>query len=144
MELQLTISAAAVAWYAAIVATLSLGVSLFVALRDRPRITVVGRPGYKVTSPAGGYNPNKLYIMVNVANRGRRPVTVEKAFLQMKSKPHAILTDSLLRGPQELREGRSVTFLVEQEGIDFANVKAVVAIDQTGRHWKGSLRREKG
>lgn len=142
MDGEITISASVVAWYAAIVATASLGVSAFLAFRDRARIVVKGSLNYKVTTTAGGYDPSKLYMIVTVANRGRRPVTIEKVFLQMKEKPHSILADSLSRGPSEISEGKSVTFLCEQLGSELDRVKKIVAIDQTGRHWNGDLKND--
>lgn len=138
--MDITITASAVAWYAAVVSTCSMTVSGFVALRDRARLKVEARTGYTVMDSVVGYQKDKLYIMVTVSNAGRRPVTLGNVVLLRKRRfkgGHHILTDSFLRGPTELPEGKSATFLVEQTLISPAEIRCAVAYDQAGRRWKG-------
>ena len=141
-DITITISANTAAWYAAIVATLALIMSGITAWRDRARIKVVARAGYRVTG-GGGYNPNKDYILFTICNKGRRPRTIEKVgWATRQGIPKNFITsDSIHRLPQELTEGRSCTYMAEQEGVDFDNVKYVWAIDQTGKEYKGKLER---
>ena len=133
----ITISASVVAWYGAVVATIGLLTSLYVALRDRPRIRIKTRADYVIHGAAGPYDPTKTYIMVTVSNAGRRPVTITHVYLtHYKIKQHSLLTDALVRGPTEITEGKAASFLVEQDALDLADIKAVNVIDATGREWK--------
>lgn len=61
-NVNITITAEVVAWYGAVVGTGSLVVSGLGAWRDRARIVVTARPGYKALN-APGYSPDKLYAM---------------------------------------------------------------------------------
>jgi len=142
--MELTITATAVAWYAAIVSTCSLTISAYVALRDRARLKVEASPDYLVTGSAVGYDPNKRYILVTVASSGRRPVTIEKVALMKKEglRGHHLLADSL-KGPRELTEGKSTTYLLEQDLVNFDEIDHAVAIDSTGRHWRGKVGKPK-
>jgi len=140
--MDITITASAVAWYAAVVSTCSMAVSVFVALRDRARLKVEARTGYTVMDSVAGYQKDKLYIMVTVANAGRRPVTLGNVALLRKRRfkgGHHLLTDSFLRGPTELPEGKSATFLVEQAQINLTEIRCAIAYDQAGRQWRGRL-----
>jgi len=108
--MNLTITADVVAWYAVIVATVGIAVNGYSAWRDRARLLVTARAGYRVTPGPHPYSPEKLYLSVPVANRGRRPATVEKVWLTTKGKKQGglLLSDSILGGPRKLEEGRSI------------------------------------
>jgi hypothetical protein len=137
----ITISAEAVAWYGAIVGTGSLAVSALNAWRDRPRVRVTADAGYRIQGgEERGYSPDKLYISVTVANRGRRPVTIEKVWFDTSEPgrgPHILLHDSLLSGSRELAEGKATTYLADQALVDLRQLTRVTVSDQTGRTWSG-------
>jgi hypothetical protein len=136
----ITITADVVAWYAAIVGTLALAVNVYLAWRDRAHLTVTARSGYRVTPGAHSYSPDKLYINVTVANRGRRPTTVSRVWLTRKGEPGALLlSESFLPGSRELKEGTSTLYVVDQSGIDLDEVEYVYASDEAGRQWRGRL-----
>jgi hypothetical protein len=138
----LTITADVVAWYAAIVATISVAVNAYGAWRDRSHLVVTARSGYRVTAGAHGYSPEKLYISVTVANRGRRPATVSHVWLDVKGMEEKILlNDSLLHGSRELKEGAATTYALDQSSVQLENVNYVYAGDQTGRKWRGRLKK---
>jgi hypothetical protein len=138
--MKITITADVVAWYAAIVATISVAVNAYGAWRDRAHLVVTARAGYRVTPGAHPYSPEKLYISVTVANRGRRPTTVSHVWLLLKgTKEMTLLDDSFLQGSRELKEGTSTNYLLDQNLIRPENVKYVYAGDQTGRKWRGRL-----
>ncbi len=129
------------AWYAAIVATSALGVQIWTAWRDRAQIVVTGQAGMRVT-PGGPYDPQKEYILITVANRGRRPRTIEKVGLKVHSedKPFLIAADSAIKGHVELREGQSDQWVVEQAQLSLDQVEYVWAIDATGKEFRGKLK----
>ena len=139
-DITITISASTVAWYAAIVATLSLAMNGLKAWRDRARIVVTARAGYRV-SGGGAYDPNKDYIVLIVYNKGRRPKTIENVGLRRRTgkTKYLIAYDSVLKGPQELAEGRSFSWMIEQEGFDLDNIEYAWALDQTGKYYRGKL-----
>jgi hypothetical protein len=139
------ISADVVAWYAAIVGTGSLAVSALNAWRDRPRIKVSADAGNKVHG-ASAYSPDKLYISVTVANRGRRPVTISKVWFDTKTHnpergPHLLLSDSFLPAFREVAEGKATHYLMDQTDIDLNDLGRVVVADLTGRTWSGKFRK---
>jgi len=140
-NITIEISATAVAWYGAIVGTLALIINGLVAWRDRPRIVVNGRAGYKVTS-GGSYDTNEEYIAITVANRGRRPRTIDRVGFKLRTgKPakNILAVDSMLKGPQELTEGRSCTWYVKQREINLEDIEYIWAYDQTGKEFQGKL-----
>jgi len=134
-EVSIEISASMVAWYAAIVATASIIINGLIAWRDRARIVVTGRPGMKI-HPG---DPNKTFILIIVANHGRRPKTIDKVGFKLRSGKHIMAADSHIKGPQELTEGRSFTWMMDQDKVDLGNIDYVWAYDQTGKELKGEL-----
>lgn len=138
--MEITISATAVAWYAALVGTFSLVVSGYVAFRDRARVRVKARSGCKVSGTGSPYDPSKLYVIVTVANIGRRTVTIQAvSLLRRDSEKVQLVLDESIREGREISEGKSTTFVTDQEGLDLENISGVVAYDQVGRSWRGSL-----
>jgi hypothetical protein len=89
--MSVTITANEVAWYAAVVATAAVGGNAYRAWRDRARLVVSACSGYRVTPGPHPYSPDATYIWITVANPGRRPATVEKAWLTMKGRKGAYL-----------------------------------------------------
>jgi hypothetical protein len=141
----ITISADVVAWYAAIIGTGSLAVSALNVWRDRPRIKVSADAGNRVHG-VSAYSPDKLYISVTVANRGRRPVTISKVWFDTRNHnpergPHMLLSDSFLQGAREVAEGKATHYLMDQTDIDLNDLTRVVVADLTGRTWSGKLRK---
>lgn len=125
-----------VAWYGAIVSTLGFFLALYVALRDRPRLKIGVQPNMKSYGETG-YRTDKLYVVVTVSNSGRRPVTVTGVgFSQRRRAGDILLSDSLREGPREITEGKSTSYLAEQEGLPLSNLDRVVVRDATGRVWK--------
>jgi len=74
-----TITANTVAWYGAVVSTVALVISAINVVRDRARVIVWAQVGMRLMGTGGGYKPNTDYILITVANRGRRPRTIENA-----------------------------------------------------------------
>ena len=65
------------------------------------------------------YDSNKTYLVITVANSGRRPVTISRVWLSKNSEdtPALLLTDSF-GGERELQEGKSTTYLGVEENIE--------------------------
>ena len=79
---RLEISASAVAWYGAIVATIGILVSLYNVLRDRARIKIKYQEDMQIIGPQTVYDSNKTYFNITVINKGRRPVNITKAAIR--------------------------------------------------------------
>ena len=78
---------------------------------------------------------------MNVANRGRRPVTIKTVgFRLCKGKGELLLDDALRGGPVEITEGKSHPFAANQEKFPFADVRLTVVMDLTGRTWRKRVR----
>jgi hypothetical protein len=125
-----------VAWYAAVVSTLGFFLALYVALRDRPRLRISVQPNMRrFGSPV--YDEDKFYVVVTVANIGRRPLTVGLVgFTQRRKGGDIILTDSTREGAKDIPEGKSATYLAEQAALPLTNLKHVLVRDNAGRIWK--------
>ena len=94
-----------VAWYGAIVATLSLIMSFFVVVRDRGRIKIeISKKQHIIGDPA--IDSNDIYVSVYVINRGRRPVVIEEVGFIQKSNFNntCVILDSLKKGKVTLDE----------------------------------------
>jgi hypothetical protein len=142
--LNLTITGEAVAWWGAITGTVALTVNVYLAWRDSARLRIVVAPGMRLMSPLAGYPADKSYISVDVANRGRRPITVTKAwFVLARSQNKGLIIDSVRGGPKELSEGQGTSWLAREDSLGPAIIKGIVVEDQTGRRWKKRLRRIK-
>lgn len=140
-EIAMEISVDVVAWYGAIVGTLAVIISGWVAWRDRARIVVTARVLPPIR-PRGPNDPTKDYISINVANRGRRPKTIDLVGFKHRTSgrtKNVLAVDSASKGPQELTEGRSLSWLVEYGGIDLEDIEYAWASDQTGKEFRGKL-----
>jgi hypothetical protein len=132
-----------IAVYGAIVATASIAVSLYVAFRDRAYIKISLTRGMKIKGPdSSSYDPNKTYANISVANRGRRPVTITHVSFQLDGVNHLLLTDSFTQSARELTEGKSTSYLVQEDGIEWPRVRRIVISDATGRTYRKCVPRK--
>jgi len=144
--MNITITGDAVAWYGAIVATASAFVGGYAIWRDRAKLTISARPDMKISESIGNYSKDATYIVIEVANVGRRAIHLRQLpFLKLKGKKTAGL---VVKGPWQprdhLEEGESATMLCKQEGMDLTQVTCVVVKYATGKAWKGRIKKKKG
>src|SRR5579884_1625798 len=98
-QISITISAEAVAWYGAVVSAIGFLLSGYIALRDRPRLSISIDPNMRVKN-VPSYDPRKTYINITVRNRGRRPVKIQTVYLKLlgaKAAELMLVGDSLLQ-----------------------------------------------
>lgn len=141
-----SVSTKVVAWYGAIVATITLLILGFNTWRDRARIKVSAKCGWRIFGPSPiPYDQSKDYIGITVINKGRRSVTITKAGLKLKKGKHEwlIAADSMMYKQRELTEGKSCDFLIEQEQVDLNNIDYAWACDATGKTYKGKVSKNK-
>ncbi len=114
-EISIQISASSVAWYGAIVATLSAGITLWNVWRDRARIRV------KISHaliPHPIVNGVRSGFSVTIYNHGRRVVIIDKVYLKFTDGESLVfLSDSNFVGgtsglPRSLGEGESHTVVI--------------------------------
>lgn len=136
--IDITVTAEAVAWYAAIVATVGFILSAYMAYRDRAQLRITVSPN--MIALDGPEDEAGACLMVHIANRGRRPVTVDAVGLIPKdpTRGEFLLTDSVQ--PRTITEGKAESYLLrhsilEDQEIHPEDLKRVIVRDQTGRIW---------
>lgn len=141
-DFKIEISASTVAWYAAIVATTSAIFSGLNIWRDRSRIKITLLKNMSFY-PAKPSEEDKRFILVEVANIGRRPMTITHVgFYEIGKKEGGLLGDSFTQGPREIQEGKSTSYSMDQSLINIENLKTVIAIDATGKTYKKKISRK--
>lgn len=112
---KIEISANAVAWYGAIVATIVAVVAVLGYLKDRAKIKV------KISNGLLGYGDrlgDNVQIFIEAINVGRRPVTLKGAGFSLKNKENiVILRPEPINFPYELQEGKSVQIWTDRDGL---------------------------
>jgi hypothetical protein len=136
------ISASTVAWYAAIVATLSAIVSAYNILRDRAKLKIAVRPNMKFYPEEPPYG-DKTYVVVTVTNVGRRPITVTHVWFETPNKADEkmLLADSVKHGSREIGEGKWADYPCVQDQLP-ASLQYVCVSDSTGRTHRKRLSKE--
>lgn len=141
--LHIEISASSVAWYGAIVATISVIASIILGmitlLRDRASIKIKISHGFLVYSPSLSED---LYIFIEAINKGRRPVTLTSLGFKLKNGNNIVFTKSR-ELPKELTEGKSYQEWISKKEIERDCQKLKTSIkyawfkDATGKVYKG-------
>lgn len=140
--LKIEISATTVAWYGAIMATLSIVIALLNYLRDGPKIKIEYRKDMRMVGQ-GLYDSSKTYFNITVINKGRRPINITKAAMRILGfeQKFDLLTDSFLVTRREVltEENPATEFLLQQDLLDFQNAWYIVVYDATGREYRKYL-----
>lgn len=137
--IKIEISANAVAWYGAIVASLSVIFSAYQIWRDSSRIKISLETGLNFYNAAPFYKENIEYIGVSVVNKGRRPIKITHAtFLVLGDEKKLLLTDSFAdHRKQVITEDEPKTqFFIEASLVDLGKIWCIVVTDGAGRDYK--------
>jgi hypothetical protein len=143
-EFTIEISAGAVAWYGAIVASLSFLFSAYQIWRDSARISIELETRLYLYNTEPLYKSNTEYIGVSVINRGRRPLKITHAsFLILGSEGKLLLTDSFANHRAQVltEENPKTQFLVEASLVDMNKVWCVLISDAAGREYKKYIKK---
>jgi hypothetical protein len=138
----LTITASAVAWYAAIVSTVGGIIQVMNYLRDRVKIKIAIRRNMAWTGDP--FRAGKTFTVVIVTNAGRRPVTITQIGEMHLDGSADVYLDIVPPVPCELTEGKYAMANVDQATIRSVDIRHFYACDATGRYHKlkyASLRR---
>lgn len=139
--MNITVSGDAVAWYGAIVATTSVLVGGYAVWRDRAKLKVTASPGMKITESSGDYSKDSTYVLIEVANVGRRGIHLRQLpFFKIKGKKTGgLLVKGRWQPKENLGEGESATMPCIQDGLDLTQITCVVVNDAAGRAWTGRI-----
>jgi hypothetical protein len=132
---KLEITADTVAWYAAIVATLSVFLSILKFWRDRAKIKITLSKNMSMYPSEFG-DENKTFMVVDIANIGQRPITITKVGFETTTDKDILLADSLKKGARELNEGKSTSYLTDESQISFEKLTTIIVFDATGKKYK--------
>ena len=132
----LTISAGAVAWYGAILATVGTFVQLLNFLRDRKSVMIKLKRDMEMLGEGLGPYVGKTIALVTVVNVGRRPLTISTIGLQYDDGVGAIFTDTRPLVPSEIREGQSIQALFDEAGVRFDRILWYEASDVSGTSFR--------
>lgn len=143
-NINIEISASAVAWYAAIIGTISLVTSIYLALRDRAKIRIKYQRDMAVmNSPL--YDRNKTYFNVTVTNIGRRPIRISNTGVRTvgRERKFALFADSVMRHTNKVltEENPYVDFMMEQDEDLLNSAWYIVVYDGTGREYRKYMHR---
>jgi hypothetical protein len=130
----LTITASAVAWYAAITSTVIAFVQTANYLRDRVRVKVKFQRGMETVGDPR-YEGMTL-TMITVSNTGRRPVTITNMGMMYLQNRGAVFPNSTPRIPCELTEGKYLTALINEKEMPFEKIRSFEAYDSAGRTFR--------
>ena len=129
----ITVTASAVAWYAAIMSTIIAAVQTANFLRDRKKVKlellrnmVSGRP----------VDAGKTFAILRVTNAGRRPVTVTHAWLERSGNEAGLLLDARPKLPFQLAEGQQMAVFLDEANANFSTIRRFIVSDSTGRKYK--------
>ncbi len=127
-----------IAIWGGVTGTLGLVISYFAFRRDRAAVSIEILKNMQVAGPiTHPYKKGRDYISFKVANKGRRPFTIEKAgYVFLKKNGGAILNDSMRQGAVELTEGKFTTYLIEQKSVDFSDINYFAVYDVVGNTYK--------
>ena len=131
----LTITASAVAWYAAITSTVIACVQAANYFRDRARVKVQFQRNREIFGDPR--RAGMIFTMVTVTNTGRRPVTITNVGMMYLQNRGAVFTDITPRVPPcELTEGQYLTVLIDEQLMPFDRIRSFEAYDSVGRTFR--------
>jgi hypothetical protein len=145
--IHIDISGTAVAFYGAVLATITATVQIANFLRDRMRLKVevlFNRQiiGDHVCSYGQGFDPRhnlkKLLIQIKVTNVGRRPITLTGiAIIRLfPCMTNIVVMNVTPDVPRELTEGKYVDAFLPQDEINLAEIRSWEASTSTGRTFR--------
>src|SRR5258708_22729607 len=136
-EIPVNISGTAVATYAAVVSTITVGIQLANFIRGRMKVRVRVRHDMQIA----GYskrNANDTLTTMTVTNMGRRPVTITsvEAKRLFPCKTHYVFSLVNPSLPRELMKGQYVQAIVKKDGLDLKNISTWEAHTSAGKTFR--------
>jgi hypothetical protein len=127
-----------IAIWGGVTGSFGLFISYLTYKRDRADVNIEIQENMQVMGPmTHPYKKGVDYISIRIANKGRRPFTLEKVgYVFLKKTGGAILGDSIFKGAVELTEGKFANYLAVQKNIDFSEINYFAAYDAVGNTYK--------
>jgi|WetSurMetagenome_2_1015567.scaffolds.fasta_scaffold327319_2 hypothetical protein len=141
--MQIDISVSAVAWYGAVVATVSAIAGIYAIRRDRPKLKVRVRSKVSIGELIeSGVEPSVACqigeaCIIEATNVGRRRIRLQSN-PEYKYKDQKRKCDYAWRPKSDLAEGEKAVIIMGKNA-DLSQLTCVVVKDATGRAWKGKI-----
>lgn len=122
----------------AITGLVSIWITYLNYSRDNIRVRVRALKGMKTFIPGvPSSSSEKTFLVITAANAGHRPVTINKAaFVCLKTRGGGISSDSMKLGAQELKEGKAIDYMMEDDDIDYSDVSHIAVYDSVGNEYR--------
>ena len=135
-EISINITAEAVAWYAAVIATFSAVKVIYDVLSDRHKIQLSYRTD--VSIQGDGYDPDEKQFCIEVINTGKRTVKVVNVGFFTHDGMKSILSDSLFNLDKRVLtdSNPSTSYMAPLKDIDVEDVWYIYALDGRGKSHK--------
>lgn len=132
-DIHLNISGSAIAFYGAVLSTVTGIVQVVHFFRDRVKVNITASPNMEMVGDPR--YAGMTLVTLQVTNTGRRPVTITTmGAYRLHPRTALVVTDMRPRLPCELTEGKYVTALIGQDDrLDLANIEFWAAWDSAGR-----------
>lgn len=111
-EINITISAATVAWYAAIISTASVIIAILNYLGDKRRLRVSASHGFLT-----GVGDDATKVILTAANVGKRPVTVQGVGFLFNDGSLILMNTPNLRLPKTVEQGESCSTWINHDEL---------------------------
>ena len=128
------------AWYGAIVASLSFAFSVYQIRRDSSRIKISLEKGLSFHNASPLYKENTDYVGVNVINKGRRPIKITHAAFKILGNEGSqfLLADSFADHRVQVltEENPKTQFFVEVSLVDVSKIWCIDISDGAGNQYR--------
>jgi hypothetical protein len=133
---QAGLSLSVVAWYAALVATLTAAIQVATYLRERVWVRLMFAKRQQVWGSPEAFPEGKIYTHIKVVNMGRRPVTFTGVGFTYLKGGGAVFLKSVPEMPCEITEGKHISVLADESKLDFNRISHFQATDASGRLYR--------
>lgn len=135
----LNISSDWVSWYGAIVATIAVGVSSWMAWRDRAKIKIGWQKDMRLTGDLN-HDPEQPMFVITVINLGRRSVKIGNVSIRLYSGGYLLSVNSIYNPHGQNRvlneKNPQTQYFMEQDEMNFDNCWYILVADGFGREHK--------
>ena len=139
-NIKLEVTASSVAWYGAIVATISVIISLLNFLSDKERIKVKYKRGMRITPGDDRYDENTDYTLIEVVNLSKRPVTVKSIGGEYMWKHGGFLaSNSIQEGQVTIDSGKNHIVLMKESLIKWNQMDSFTAYSVAGKTYRAPV-----
>jgi len=128
----LSISGSVLAFYGAVLSTITATAQVIAHLRDRAHIKIRVQPNMETMGDP--QTDGMTFVIVTAVNAGRRPVTSTTiGAYRLHPRKAFVCADTRPRTPYELTEGKQMMAMLDQSGLDLESIEHWGVWDATGR-----------